>query len=343
MKKADRGAISPLVQRKFDHITACLDDSIDLQRDSFSSYKLRYNALPELALDDVSTEGEFAGKKISAPLIISSMTGGVGKEFRDINRNLAQAAEELKIPFGLGSMKVMLNHLEALASYEVRDLAPSVPLIANLGLVSFNYGLNYSDVERVIDLVRPDVFGFHLNALQEVIQEHGDTNFRGLSKTLETIIEKCPIPVYIKECGGGIAPEIVLRLARMGADYVDVSGNDGTSWSAVEGRLSEDSSMGELFKDFGLPAAWILQNLDKQQLEKTMIVASGGMRDGVQAVKAIALGADYVSVARPFLAAALHSPEAVVDVGRKVIEEMRTAMFLVGVRRIVQINRTLLI
>lgn len=335
--------MSRLVQRKFDHIAACLDDSVDLQRDSFSSYKLRYSALPELAMDDVSTNVEFAGKTVAAPLIISSMTGGVGTEFRDINRNLAEAAEELKIPFGLGSMKVMLKYREALASYKVRDLAPSVPLIANLGLVSFNYGLTYSDVERVIDLVRPDVFGIHLNALQEVIQENGDTNFRGLSQRLREIVQKCPLPVYLKECGGGIAPEIVYRLAKIGVHYVDVSGNDGTSWSAVEGRLSEDSRMGELFKDFGLPTAWILENLDRKNTAKMRIVASGGIRDGVQAVKAIALGADYVSIARPFLIAALNSTDAVIEVGRKVIQEMRTAMFLVGVARVADLKRSLLI
>lgn len=343
MKKPNRQAVSRLVQRKFDHIAACLDDSVDLQRDSFSPYKLRYNALPELALDDVSTEVEFAGKTVAAPLIISSMTGGVGKEFRNINRNLAEAAEELKIPFGLGSMKVMLHHREALPSYEVRHLAPSVPLIANLGLVSFNYGLTYTDMQRVIEMVQPDLFGIHLNALQEVIQEHGDTNFRGLSKHLETIVTKCPLPLYVKECGGGIAPEIVHRLSGMGVHYIDISGNDGTSWSAVEGRLSEDSSMGELFKDFGLPTAWILENLDRQKLIKTKIVASGGIRDGVQAVKAIALGADYVSVARPFLIAALRSPEAVVDVGKKIMQEMRTAMFLLGIARVAEIDRRLLI
>ncbi len=334
---------SPLAKRKLDHIQACLDDSVDLHKDSFVSQKLLYNALPELALEDVSTEVEFAGKAIAAPLIISSMTGGVGRKFRDINRNLASGAERLNIPLGLGSMKVMLNHREALASYEVRDVAPSVPVIANLGLVSFNYGLSYADIERVIELTNPDVFGLHLNALQETIQPGGDTNFRGLWTHLEQILGRCPLPVLVKECGGGIAPDLVQRLSGLGVHYVDVSGSDGTSWSAVEGMLSEDSSLGELFKDFGLPTAWILERLVKEKLGRTRIVASGGVRTGVQAVKAMALGADYVSVARPFLLAALVSADAVVETGRKLIQEMRTAMFLVGVRRVRELSRSVIV
>ncbi len=334
---------SRLVQRKFDHIQACLNESVDLHRDSFASLKLLYNALPGIALEDVFTEVRFGGKTIAAPLIISSMTGGVGRQFREINRNLARGAEQLNIPLGLGSMKVMLNHREALASYEVREVAPSVPVIANLGLVSFNYGLTYHDIERVIDLINPDVFGLHLNALQEAIQPGGDTNFRGLWEHLKDIIERCPLPVYVKECGGGIAPHLVHRLSDLGVHYVDVSGSDGTSWSAVEGMLSEDSSLGELFKDFGLPTAWILERLAKEKLGKTQVVASGGIRTGVQAVKAIALGADYVSVARPFLLAALESADAVVETGRKLIREMRTAMFLIGIRRIEELSKDVIV
>ncbi len=336
-------AVSPLVQRKRDHITACLDESVDLHRDSFASHKLLYNAFPELALEDVSTEVKFAGRTISAPLIISSMTGGVGEEFLRINRNLALAAEALNIPLGLGSMKVMLTHREALASYEIGDLAPHVAVIANLGLVSFNYGLTFQDLERVIELIRPTVFGLHLNALQEAIQQDGDTDFRGLWKHLEEIVARCPVPVYVKECGGGIAPDLVYRLAGLGVDYVDISGSDGTSWSAVEGRLSDDCTQGELFKDFGLPTAWILDHLEKSMLSRTRIVASGGIRNGVQAVKAIALGADYVSVARPFLIAALDSPQAVIEMGSRIIREMKTAMFLVGASTVSELNRTLLV
>ncbi len=331
-----------LNKRKLEHIQACMDDSVDLQRDSFASLKLRYNAFPELALDEVSTETDFAGHRIAAPLIISSMTGGIGPEFNTINRNLAAAAEHLNVPLGLGSMKVMLRHKEAEASYRVRDSFPGLKLIANLGLVSFNYGLTYDDMQRIMDIVRPDAFGLHLNALQEVIQRGGDTNFKGLLERLEDLVRRCPLPVFVKECGGGIAPDLVHRLAEMGVAYVDVSGNDGTSWASVEGQIG-GNEMGELFKDFGLSPRWILENIDSKRLGSTRIVASGGMRDGIQAAKAIALGASYVATARPFLIAGVESPEAAVRVGQRMISELRTAMFLTGSSNIANLDRHVLI
>src|SRR5262245_19825718 len=332
---------SPLNDRKMQHIRACLDDSVDLQRDSFAPLKLLYNALPELSLDEVSTETRFADQIISAPLIISSMTGGVGDEFVSINRNLAHAAQELNIPLGLGSMKVMLKHKEAEASFRVRDVAPKVKLIANLGLVSFNYGLTFENVQRIIDRVQPNAFALHLNALQEVIQVGGDTNFKGLLVRLEEIVRRCPVPVVVKECSGGIAPPLVYKLAEMGVAYVDVSGNDGTSWASVEGRVG-GNELGELFKDFGLPTRWILENLDPAKLGNTKIIASGGVRDGIQAAKALALGAAYVAVARPFLLSALKSFDDVIETGRRIIAELRTAMFLVGASRVNQLDRTFL-
>jgi isopentenyl-diphosphate delta-isomerase len=332
---------SPLNDRKMQHIRACLDDSVDLQRDSFAAVKLLYNALPELSLEDVSTETDFAGEIIAAPLIISSMTGGAGDEFVSINRNLARAAQELNIPLGLGSMKVMLKHKEAELSFRVREVAPQVKLIANLGLVSFNYGLTFDDVQRIIDVVRPNAFALHLNALQEVIQVGGDTNFKGLLSRLEELVRRCPVPVVVKECGGGIAPSLVYKLAEMGVAFVDVSGNDGTSWASVEGQVG-GNEMGELFKDFGLPTRWILENLDPAKLGNTKIIASGGMRDGIQATKALALGAAYVAVARPFLLAALKSAEDVIATGRRITSELQTAMFLIGAKKVQQLDRSFL-
>jgi len=311
--------------------------------DSFASVKLRYNALPEIARDEVSTVSSFGDMTISAPLIISSMTGGVGPEFERINRNLALGAEALGVPLGLGSMKVMLADEQAIPSFLVRDLAPSVPLIANLGLVSFNYGIEWADVERIIDRIRPDVFGIHLNALQESIQDGGDTDFRDLRATLKRFIEKCPLPVYVKECGGGIAPELVHEIAAMGAAYIDISGSDGTSWASVEAQLAKDPTFGEQFRDFGLPTRWILERLERSQIEPSRIVASGGIRNGIQAVKALAMGADCVGVARPFLEAALDSSEAVITAGERIIQEIKNTMFLIGAGNLSELDRNVLI
>lgn len=343
--KSFSGAQKPtsksLNQRKSDHVLACLDASVDRNHDSFAPYKIHYNALPEISLEDVSTEIEFAGKTIAAPLIISSMTGGIGLEFERINKNLALGAEALNIPLGLGSMKVMLSHKEAEASFRVREVAPDVIVISNLGLVSFNYGLQYADVDRIIDSIQPDVFGIHINALQEAIQEGGETDFRGLLDHLHEIVQRSALPVYVKECGGGIGVDGVRKIAAAGAQFVDLSGNDGTSWAAVEGKISQDGSLGELFKDFGLPTAWILEKLKAHALENTSIVASGGIRNGIQAMKALALGAQYVSVARPFLVAAMESADAVVSTGQRIIQELQTAMFLAGCDRLTQLNHSL--
>lgn len=333
--------------RKVAHLDACRDESVDLKRDSFAGLKLRYNALPEIDLSDVSTETEFAGKRIAAPILISSMTGGAGARFLSINRNLAEAAERLSLPLGLGSMKVMLAHPGAAASFRVRDIARHVPLIANIGLVSFNYGVQFEDLERIREVVQPDVLALHLNALQEAVQPGGDTDFRGLLRHLEDLVQRCPIPVLVKECGGGIAPGLVRNLLELGVRYVDVSGNDGTSWAAVEGLANGGDPMGELFKDFGLPTAWILERLPKAlqggPSSHGRIVAGGGMRNGLQMAKALALGADYVSVARPFLIAAEQSMDAVVEVAERLMRELKTAMFLTGVERVAQLDRSLFV
>lgn len=332
-----------LNQRKLDHLQVCGDDAIDRQADSFARFKLRYNALPELSLEAVRTQTTFAGKTIAAPLIISGMTGGVGAEFTRINHNLALGAQTLNIPLGLGSMKVLLTHPQALESFKIRRAAPDAPLIANLGLVSFNHGLTYQDALNLVESLQPDVFGLHLNALQEVAQQGGDTDFRGILDHLKALRELIQLPIYVKECGGGIAPEQVRALADTGVDYIDISGNDGTSWAAVEARVNDDPAIGELFRDFGLPTAWILERMTPEDHGAARIVAGGGIRDGLQAVKALALGAHYVSVARPFFLAAQHSPEAVVDLGQRLIREIRTAMFLCGAGEIAHLNPDLFI
>lgn len=329
-----------LSRRKLAHLDACLEEEVDLGRDSFKDYQPLYNALPDMALEEVSLVSTFAGKEVSAPLIISCMTGGAGERFERINRNLARGARELNIPLGLGSMRVMLQDAAAEKSFRIRDEAGGVPLIANLGLVSFNHGLGQGDVERIIDKVRPDVLGLHLNALQEAVQEGGDTDFRGLLRHLERLARRCPLPVYVKECGGGIAPELVDELFNAGAAYVDISGNDGTSWAAVEGRLSADPSLGELFRDFGLPTAWILERLSPSAVGGGRVVAGGGIRNGLQAVKAFALGARWVAVARPFFLAAEDSAEAVVALGNRILTEMKTALFLLGVKTPQALNRS---
>ncbi|MDH5750811.1 MAG: type 2 isopentenyl-diphosphate Delta-isomerase [Deltaproteobacteria bacterium] len=324
--------------RKARHLEACLDDGVDLARDSFGAYRLCYRALPEISLDEVSTGCAFAGRRISAPLLIGPMTGGLGEPFLKINRNLALAAQELGLPLSLGSMRVALESPAARESFMVRSLAPDVPLVSNLGLVSLNHGLSLPAAAELAGEMDADVFGLHLNPLQEVIQQGGDTDFRGLEERLREVLAGVGRPVLVKECGGGIAPPLVARLAALGVDYIDISGADGTSWAAVEARLADDPALGELFADFGLPTAWILEHLGPHQKGSARIIAGGGIRNGLQAVKALALGGHMVSMARPFLQAAMDSADEVIRLGQRFIREMKTAMFLVGARQLEELG-----
>lgn len=344
MPKAHAGRSAPNVnRRKRAHLKAVAEADVDLAQDSFARWQLGYNALPELSLEEVDLRAEFAGRPIAAPLIISCMTGGIGEPFVTINRRLAEAAETLRVPVGLGSMRVLLEHPRARESFAIRAIAPSVPIIANLGLVSLNHGVTGDDVMRLIDVVQPDLFAFHLNALQEAIQDGGDTDFRGLLGKLADLVRRIRLPVYVKECGGGIAPRLVRDLFDLGVRYVDISGRDGTSWSAIEAALSRDPEFGAIFRDFGLPTAWILDQLGRGGSVPPGVVASGGIRHGIQAAKALALGAEFVAMARPFVLAASESTEAVVALGQRFIRELRTAMFLVGARSLASLNRGQLI
>ena len=332
--------------RKNDHIDLCLTVSdIDRQSSEFDQIRLIPNALPEMSFDQVDTSTTFLGKPISMPLLISSMTGGRDPLVQKINKNLALAVEACQIPMAVGSQRVMIVDSDASESFSLRKWAPTVPLIANLGAVQLNYGLGIEACQHAIDTLDADGLFLHLNALQEVIQPEGDTNFCDLKSKIKSIQGQLTKPLLIKEVGCGFSSKNLDDLFNMGIQYVDLAGRGGTSWSKIEGlRHNENSGLGNLFQDWGVSSIEILKN--HASLDRNVnLVSSGGIRSGLDLAKCLILGAKMGGVALPFLKAATVSADEVVLKINSFQQELKTTMFLLGIKNIagIQGNRSLLI
>jgi isopentenyl-diphosphate delta-isomerase len=317
-------------QRKLDHIEIVSSDTtIDRRQYYFDRIHLTHRALPELNLAKVDPSTKFMGKDLSFPLIISSMTGGTDDELVKINRNLATAAEAEGIAFAVGSQRVFLSDDAARESFELRQYAPNTLMLGNLGAVQLNYDVGFADCEAVIDLLEADALYLHLNPLQEAVQPEGDTDFSNLRNKIATIINTLKQPIIVKEVGAGISPEDVEHLLGAGVKYIDIAGCGGTSWSMVEGRRSENPDLGELFADWGIPTPVALR-LMKPYRHEVQMIASGGIRNGIDMAKSMILGASLCGMAGPFLNPARESSDAVRAVIRRLKREFTTAMFLLG-------------
>uniref|UniRef100_UPI0035697D1A type 2 isopentenyl-diphosphate Delta-isomerase n=1 Tax=Pontiella sp. TaxID=2837462 RepID=UPI0035697D1A len=278
-------------QRKLDHIHIVSDDgAIDRQRHYFDRIHLTHRALPELNLADVDPSCSFLGKELALPLLISSMTGGADEELVAINRNLAIAAQAEGVALAVGSQRVFLSDDAARESFELRRHAPDIPLIGNLGAVQLNYDVGFADCEAAVKVLDADGLYLHLNPLQEAVQPEGDTDFYDLRNKIAMIVTSLKKPVIIKEVGAGVSPEDVEHLLGAGIKHIDVAGTGGTSWSMVESRRSDDPELGELFGDWGIPTPVALR-LMKPYRNEINVIASGGIRNGIDMAKAIILGA----------------------------------------------------
>jgi isopentenyl-diphosphate delta-isomerase len=324
-----------VVARKDDHIRVSLEEDVDAKRvdAGFDGYRFEHCALPELDLDEVSSATEVLGKALAAPVLISCMTGGT-REAGRINANLAEAAGELGLPMGLGSGRVLLEDPAAGRSFQVRSYAPDALLLANLGAVQLAQGVGVDDCRRLVDSVEADALVLHLNALQEALQPEGDTDFSGLLPRIGELCERLGRPVIVKEVGWGLAPDVVRLLFDAGVSGVDVAGAGGTSWSEVERHRMSDPGrqrVAAAFAGWGIPTATALEGA-RRAAPDGLVFASGGIRDGIDVAKAVALGADLAGLARPFLQAADESAERAVALGREMITTLRLAMFCVGAR-----------
>jgi isopentenyl-diphosphate delta-isomerase len=320
-------------ERKAEHIRINLEEDVAAKGVSsgFEHYRFVPRALPEIDLDDVSLGTDLFGHRLGAPLLISCMTGGV-PEAGLINRALATVAQEAGFALGVGSGRVLLERPDVLPTFDVRRYAPDALIFANLGAVQLNHGVTADDCRRLVDLLRADALVLHVNALQEALQPEGDTDFGGLLLRIADLCSRLEFPVVVKEVGWGIAPDTVDALLRAGVAAVDVAGAGGTSWSEVERHRMDSpvrARVAAAFADWGVPTAEALVEACRIAPD-ALIFASGGVRSGIDAAKAIALGASLVGIAGPFLRAAAEGVDAAVELAEEIVETLRTAMFCIG-------------
>ena len=321
-----------VTDRKQDHIDAVLNDPlVERNTQGFEKIKLMHRALPECNYAEIDTSTTFLNHKIQFPFLIASMTGGASSNLGSINRHLAEAAEHCNVPMAVGSQRAMIVDEAAKQSFELRQFAPNVPLIANLGAVQLNYGFGIDEARRAIDVLEANALYLHLNPLQEVVQPEGDTNFANLADKVHALAEQIDIPIILKEVGSGLSPkDIELGLAA-GVSHFDIAGRGGTSWSRIEAHRSA-SNLGFLFQDWGLTTVESLR-LSEPYQEKALFIASGGIRNGIDMIKAVIMGGRLCGVAAPLLAPAQESTEKVVATIEQFQQEFQTAQFLLGIQK----------
>jgi isopentenyl-diphosphate delta-isomerase type 2 len=329
--------------RKTKHIEICTDPSYDPEGGSalFEHLSFRHRALPEISWDELKTETDFLGRPIRLPLFISCMTGGSESSYA-INKTLARAAQNLGIPVGMGSIRILFRRPEAFEDFHLRPLAPDVPIFSNLGaqqLVEERLRDNYRTLQDWNARLEVDAQVVHLNPGQEVYQDHGDRDFRGIKDTLEDFIAKSRLPVIVKETGFGIAPDEVDWLLKVGAASVDLAGAGGTNWLTVEAcRLDEDGfESAEAFRDWGWPTALLLAVIGHR---KGRILASGGLRSGLDLAKSLALGAHAGGFALPVVRAAKRGgTDAVAALISGYVRALKTTMILTSSRTLADLRR----
>ncbi len=321
--------------RKAEHIQLALERRMQLEANYFDAYQFDHAALPEIDFDDVDVSVEFLGHRLAAPLLISSMTGGTAAAAL-INRNLATGAERSGIAVGIGSQRKALEDPSKADSFRVREVAPSVPLLANLGAVQLNYGLGLAACRQVVEMIGADALILHLNPLQEAIQPEGQRNFASLLPKIGEIVRGMSVPVIIKEIGCGISAATARALAGQGIRIVDTAGVGGTSWARIEAARAGDTEIGEAFAGWGIPTPLSIQEV--RSVEGLTVIASGGIRNGIDVAKALALGADLAGMAFPFLQAATESPEKVVAKVQRIVQELKICMFCLGAKTIAELR-----
>jgi len=331
--------LSSIEERKEEHVRISLEGAPFSKgiTTGFEEVFLVHEAISDLDFDEIKISSTFEDKEIGCPLIISSMTGGFPGA-KDINRNLAKAAEALKIPMGVGSTRAGL----ALASSTretysvVREAAPSTVIISNIGAQQLREG-GTQLAKEAVDLVKADALAIHLNKLQEVVMPEGEPKMKGTKEKVMDVIEQLDVPCVAKETGCGISKEVAKELKAMGFRYIDIAGAGGTNFAVIETYramkrgLTDKVALGDLFSDWGIPTAISLIETNSTGLK---IVASGGIKNGLDGAKAIALNADYVGIARPILEQAVKGHEHVEKWILGYESQLRTAMFLTGARNL---------
>lgn len=331
--------------RKEDHIRINLEENVSSGLSTgLENYNFIHKALPELNLEEVDLTSDIFGRRLKAPILISSMTGG-SDQAEIINKRLATAAQEIGVAMGVGSQRVAFEQPELVKSFEVRDRAPDILLFANLGAVQLNYGYGVEHCQRAVEMIDADGLILHINALQEAVQPEGDTRFSGLLKKIELVCKKISVPVLAKEVGWGFSGEDARQLADAGVSAIDIAGAGGTSWTAVEMHRAQNESQARLaatFLNWGIPTAESIQQV-RQATPDMAIFASGGLRTGLDIAKCIALGAKLGGMASPFLKAASQSTKDAIVALQEIKQEIRVSMFAAGIKDLTQLSESTLV
>ncbi len=323
-----------LTDRKSQHLGIVLSGRANsaASANAFDDIAFEHFALPELLLDDISLNTQFLGKRINAPLLVSSMTGGPARA-AEINRNIAIACQQLGIGMAVGSQRVAIEDEAAFGlGKELRQLAPDIPLLGNFGAAQLNKGFGIDQARRAIEMIDADALIIHLNPLQEAVQPEGDRDWRRLLAKIGALVTAIGVPVVVKEVGSGISGRLARQLVDLGVAAIDVAGAGGTSWAAVEAERAtspRQAAVAKAFTHWGRPTAQALVEV-RAACPRAFIIGSGGIRDGIDVAKAIRLGADIVGQAAGVLSAAMASPEAVIEHFEIVVEQLRIACFCTG-------------
>ncbi|NCS01582.1 MAG: type 2 isopentenyl-diphosphate Delta-isomerase [Microcystis aeruginosa G13-11] len=324
---------SEIENRKSEHLRVCIEEDVEFQQltSGLEKYRFTHCCLPELDRSDIELGTNFLGKSLKAPILISSMTGGTELAHL-VNTRLATVAQRYGLAMGVGSQRIALEQPELAPTFAVRSLAPDILLLANLGAVQLNYGCGLEECLKLVELLEADALILHLNPLQEWVQSGGDSNFKGLLAKIEQICAQLPVTVIAKEVGNGISAPMAKKLIEAGVAAIDVAGAGGTSWAKVESQRAKDNRqrhLGQVFADWGLPTAECITAI--RSVNSTIpLIASGGLKNGLDIAKAMALGADLAGLARPFLVAAIESEAAVDELVKFLIAEIEIVLFCTG-------------
>lgn len=334
-KQSDQGypgkTSSP--EDKGEHIRLCLENDMESGlSNGFGKYRLINQPLPEISFGSVDTTCKFLGKDISAPFVISPLTGGSSLS-KIINTNLAKAAQDLGVVLSVGSQRLALDNPDLAATYQVREAAPDIPIMANLGAVYLNYGYGLDDCEAAVKMIDADALCLYLNPMQKILQGAINLDFEGLVDKIAHLCRHLSVPVVVKEVGFGLSPKAAELLAEAGVTCLDIAGAGGTSWAKITRQMKKSvwGQTGACFDDWGTPTAEALVSV-RQAVENTQLIASGGIRNGLDMAKALALGADYAGMALPLLRPAKQSADAVKSRIESVVHELRIAMLCSGVK-----------
>ena len=335
--------------RKLDHIRICLEQEIESSIPTgFDDITLVHNAVPEINLDDVNIETQFLGHRLRAPIIVTAITGG-HQEALPINKHIAQAVETLGLAMGVGSQRAAVEDASLADSFTVtRENAPNAFLIGNIGAPQLSLGWGVDEVQTAIDMIKADAMAIHFNAAQEAVQPEGEATFAGVLQTIKTLTSKVSTPFIAKETGAGLSQTTAKALETAGVKALDVAGLGGTSWPAVEVERakSEDAmkaTLGRWFTDWGIPTAVATFEVAYSIKKRIPVIASGGIRTGIDIAKAIAIGADFAGVALPVLSPAILNAKSVQLFLESLIQGLKAAMFLVGASNLKELSQAPLV